>query len=546
MTMCRALPRGFILVSLSIAMLSHFAGVKSCQAQNGAHQGAYLRGLGWYNYNTARADAIRTESVIRWKADLRRIQGERREWVEQIERNKKLSLDQRKRLIAQREQELRVRPTAEDVMKGDALNALQFDLTDPTIDPQKWASHPVQLPEGLSVKDLVFQFLPTPSSNPSTVALSRGVIALSRLDLQEKCPTVLALRVLDTQRREYEYAYMKLSSEIIGGQFKLDSLLALDKTLKNLRDAINESVPTERGFRTEALLYMNNLEVATRMFDASTVDYAREIIVDTQEHDATTVEELLAFMLKYRLKFGSAEKDPAARELFQKVYQSMREQAGKLEIFYSDPPSVEVPSGTWKPLFNGRDLSGWSVDRGDANQWRVASGNIVARSDSWKTRNWLLSQKEYSDFVLSFEFQAGTDTSNGAVAIRATAGEKVPLSDREQIFDYPMIKLTGPIRNSEFTTGVAQFLASGERRIAPVTTPKIITGRWHKCEVSVTGDTCKAKIDDLPCVDLKLDGNARSPFNYQPGLKRQKGRIGFQMHTGTMMYRNIEILDLSK
>lgn len=546
MTMCRALPKAFILVSYSIAMLSHIAGVKSCHAQNSAHQRAYLRGLGWYNYNTARAEAIHAESVIRWKADLRRIQCERREWIEQIERNKKLSADERKRLIAHRERELRLSPTAEDVIKGDALNALQFDLTDPTIDPQKWAAHPVQLPEGLSVKDLVFQFLPTPSSNPSTVALSRGVIALSRLDLQKKCPTVLALRMLDPQRREYEYAYKMLSNEIIGGQFKLDSLLALDKTLKNLRDAINESVPTERGFRTEALLYMNNLEAATRMFDASTVDYAREIIVDTQEHDATTVEELLAFMLKYRLKFGSAEKDPAARELFQKVYQSMREQAGKLEIRYSDPRSVEVPSGTWQPLFNGRDLSGWSVDRGDANQWRFANRSIVARSDSWKTRNWLLSEKEYSDFVLRFEFQAGTDISNGAVAIRAAAGEKVPHSDRDQIFDYPLIKLTAPNLPSGLVTGTTEWLRSAEKRIAPDAVPKISVGRWHKCEVVVQGDSCTVSVDGERCVDLKLEINGKAPFNFVPGLKRKQGKIGFQIHTGTMMYRNIEILDLSK
>src|SRR5437868_6557787 len=38
----------------------------------------------------------------------------------------------------------------------------------------------------------------------------------------------------------------------------------------------------------------------------------------------------------------------------------------------------DAPAG-FSPLFNGWDLSGWSVDGGDATTWSVEDGAIVAR-----------------------------------------------------------------------------------------------------------------------------------------------------------------------
>jgi hypothetical protein len=43
--------------------------------------------------------------------------------------------------------------------------------------------------------------------------------------------------------------------------------------------------------------FVVDLKNATRMFDATTVDYARAILVDTKGNDAKTVAELVGFML---------------------------------------------------------------------------------------------------------------------------------------------------------------------------------------------------------------------------------------------------------
>src|SRR5262249_48664765 len=92
-------------------------------------QGAFLRGAGSYNLNTAKANSINVDTVIRWKQDLRKIAAERRAFREQQEAGKKQHLEDVKRRIAREEYELRVNPTAADIQNGKALNALLYDLT---------------------------------------------------------------------------------------------------------------------------------------------------------------------------------------------------------------------------------------------------------------------------------------------------------------------------------------------------------------------------------------------------------------------------------
>src|SRR5262245_10626842 len=66
-------------------------------------QGAFLRGAGSYNLNTAKATSINVDTVIRWKQDLRKIAAERRAFREQQEAGKKQHLEDVKRRIAREE-----------------------------------------------------------------------------------------------------------------------------------------------------------------------------------------------------------------------------------------------------------------------------------------------------------------------------------------------------------------------------------------------------------------------------------------------------------
>jgi hypothetical protein len=109
-------------------------------------QGAYLKGAGSYNLNTAQGNSINVDAMIRWKTDLRKIQSEKREFDARREAGKKLRIEEVRQRQFEHERQLRVDPKPEDVLNGDALNVLVYDLTDPDIKQDDWSSKTVPLP----------------------------------------------------------------------------------------------------------------------------------------------------------------------------------------------------------------------------------------------------------------------------------------------------------------------------------------------------------------------------------------------------------------
>ncbi len=209
----------------------------------------------------------------------------------------------------------------------------------------------------------------------------------------------------------------------------------------------------------------------------------------------------------------------------------------------SEPPTK---AEAFIPIFNGKDLTGWSVDGGNATnakQWQVKDGIIRATSPHYTGQCYLLSDAEYADFALRFEFQIADGKSHGAVAIRAVAGEKVPFTPSQLSFGHPMIALSYPGRVDKDSTGAAHFLDKPTPFTIPAAKPEIEVGKWHRAEVTVRGETCVASFDGKPAVDIKLDRTAATT-DFLPGLKRAKGKIGFQINTGEVLYRNVEIKEL--
>jgi hypothetical protein len=87
-------------------------------------------------------------------------------------------------------------------------------------------------------------------------------------------------------------------------------------------------------------------------------------------------------------------------------------------------------SGRWTSLFNGKDLSGWTVKCRPADQsnvfWKVDVGTILCDSIGRKDHNyvWLLTDKEYGDFELKMKFQAyRSSTGNSGLQFRSRFDE---------------------------------------------------------------------------------------------------------------------------
>ncbi len=194
-------------------------------------------------------------------------------------------------------------------------------------------------------------------------------------------------------------------------------------------------------------------------------------------------------------------------------------------------------------LFNGKDIStNWSVETGLASQWKAEDEAIVGKTDGYPTRSYLLTTKDYADFILRLEYKVDPE-SGGGLTFRTIDDEKLPLGSGQVIADHPLIKLTDPAKFPDEPSGTTYWVKDDKTYCKPVEDVKAAAGEWHRMEVTVRGDACSALLDEKKVVELRLE--AGDGPSITPALKRTKGRLGFQAHTGTIRFRRIEIKELT-
>ena len=147
-------------------------------------QGNFLKGKGIYELYSATGRQIdaRTEIMVQqWNRQVHGAYAVER--TARMQSKKNLSVAQQaatKQKMAEKEKRLRTNPTDDDVVNGDAHNALLFDLSDPMISSSTWRAVPVPLTPGISIRALFFRFAQKLGENNSS--LGNNLIALGRLD----------------------------------------------------------------------------------------------------------------------------------------------------------------------------------------------------------------------------------------------------------------------------------------------------------------------------------------------------------------------------
>ena len=81
--------------------------------------------------------------------------------------------------------------------------------------------------------------------------------------------------------------------------------------------------------------------------------------------------------------------------------------------------SLTAQPEKWTPLFNGKNLDGWSQKGGQA-QYTVEKGLIVGTSAPNTPNSFLCTTAEYDDFILELELLAN-DGLNSGIQIRSQA-----------------------------------------------------------------------------------------------------------------------------
>ena len=187
------------------------------------------------------------------------------------------------------------------------------------------------------------------------------------------------------------------------------------------------------------------------------------------------------------------------------------------------------------PIFDGKSLNGWKLIGKTGDGYLVEDGKIVCPP---KGGGNLFHEKEYSDFVLRFEFKLA-DGSNNGLAIRS------PMQKSSLAYDGMELQIID--NTSERYRDIKPWQKHGSLyHVFPAKTGYLKpTGEWNQEEVSVKGRQVKVVLNGHTILDVNLDG-VKDPeiIAKHPGLKRRSGHVGFLGHDEPIEFRNIRIKEL--
>ena len=186
-------------------------------------------------------------------------------------------------------------------------------------------------------------------------------------------------------------------------------------------------------------------------------------------------------------------------------------------------------------IFDGKSLNGWKLIGKTGQGYLVEDGKLVCPP---KGGGNLFHEKEYSDFVLRFEFKL-EDGSNNGLAIRA------PM--QESSLAYEGMELQIIDNTSERYKDIQPWQKHGSLyHVFPAKTGYLKPrGEWNQEEVTVKGRTVKVVLNGHTILDVNMD-KVKDPeiVAKHPGLKRKSGHIGFLGHNEPIAFQNIRIKEL--
>jgi Domain of Unknown Function (DUF1080)/Protein kinase domain len=195
------------------------------------------------------------------------------------------------------------------------------------------------------------------------------------------------------------------------------------------------------------------------------------------------------------------------------------------------PPPPLDPS--YRPLFNGKNLDGWTVHQGKASEnWGVENGLLFTRGID---RGWLTTDRIFSDFELHLEYRT-TAKANSGVAIRAPLEGDLTFTGMEiQILDDSGYK---KINRAE-TTGSLFGLVPGVR---PAPTKPL--GEWNLMHITARGHEVAVELNGSKVLDADLK-RYKDQVAIYPGVVRTRGHIGLQSNSNRVDFRDIAVKSLS-
>ncbi|MEL7587353.1 MAG: DUF1080 domain-containing protein [Prolixibacteraceae bacterium] len=195
----------------------------------------------------------------------------------------------------------------------------------------------------------------------------------------------------------------------------------------------------------------------------------------------------------------------------------------------------EEKAAGFTSLFNGRDLDLWIGNKTDY----VPEDGVIGVYPTQGGHGNLYTAKEYSNFILRFEFQLTPGANNGLGIHAPLEGDAAYAGKELQILDNeaPIYAKLQPYQYHGSVYGIIPAKRGFQKPV----------GQWNTQEVVVNGDHFKVTLNG----EVILDGNVKEATKNgtpdhkdHPGLERHTGHIGFLGHGSELKFRNLRIKEL--
>jgi len=206
-------------------------------------------------------------------------------------------------------------------------------------------------------------------------------------------------------------------------------------------------------------------------------------------------------------------------------------------------------SPEWVSIFNGTTFDGWHGYNMDSisTSWKIIDGNLVFTPTEGTPGGNLVTDKDYTDFILSIEWKISEGGNSGffwGVNEDKKYGQPYSTGPEIQILD-----------NENHSDGQYETHRAGSLfdMIGPSQEVAKEIGQWNTCVLEINHKTNTGNIwlNDVHIVNFEVNGEGwenmvkNSKFKDWEGFgDYTTGKIGLQDHGNKVSFRNIKIKEL--
>jgi hypothetical protein len=286
--------------------------------------GAFAAGAGVYNLSTAQANAINTDTVMRWNSAVWEAQHalNASNYARRLRRKARVNLAQ-----ARIYDRLRNHPNSSDVTNGDALNVVLDELTNPKVSSAALRTIREPLNRDL-IQNIPFQY-----------ASEMATICLHDMTAEDGWPPALRTATFTPEKKALHAAIQTALKEDEEGELTPETIQKVSDALNRLHAKLDQTVPESSPDYLPALRHLKALAGLVRILHSPQVE---EIIAALEKYDGTTLGDLLAFMHVFNLRFAPA-RSFRQKQIYQQLYTQLVDQRDALyaRLGAEPPPAPE-------------------------------------------------------------------------------------------------------------------------------------------------------------------------------------------------------------